>query len=1221
MAAIYPNYSFPYPRTVVTPTQKLLRCWQDGVTKFGPASFYNFEQDNLPLYDLEERTYYNWQKLGFPEPGNVAPSIHLLVSSNAPAELVNCNSNIFTSLQEAVDSLPKYINSNVRISVASYGNLGQLRLDNFSINPDTGTLEIVNLNCYDRAGSYPDDATKDYYHFDAHASSFSTTNLANGTYIYEKIASSALADFNGSGSGGLASFIMKPDAGINFEYRPRVRDFDVDPYVTSAAAGAIDARLTSNNCSIFMTPIPSYGSTGAVRMDISRLTFGGISFSNPSVTSVNGSSVHSIEGLISPFEASTDLNIQNEIYLYDPSSYQQNSPNIRTVRNGQGNIIINDEPQEPSKATLYNNYLTRLRINNCQGLIYLRGFHCKGTGANGSKIGIAIQDSNNIVLESVAVTRYPEYGIKLTNSKITVERSFYVYRCYGFTRSNPFNTGTFTSYEGELQKRKSKLWSENIKSLEAPQDESAGIGAFNSEIYFSKPTVDINTFLRYPYTFFNVDITDAAYKSGVNDCKMIARCSTGIKLVNSVMHGGQGLFTGVFSTEASKKNSDFLNIEGNANYGIEAINSHINLESSLQVFHNTRGLKAVNSTIALDTFMIDRNHLYGMNLDQSKLVYGLVQLSGLDVRERFDYASNLIVDDSNSKRNQFEFIENGHHILAKNSVIEPGPLADPKPQSFGRMVFSDAHAADNQTNLLPSIVLDNTKATFIHLASQRLGINERTALGAHVLATNNSDVTFLGSEKAASVFMVPQSITHNEVSRYVGLVADKNSTFKFRGPTVIYDGAVNVLARNNSNIIFEPHKKADGSLDVSGFNLVNPANHTMVEVKSINSCLVADSGSNIVITDLGSYLQNWSAEQQELGNDYEDIATLNDAYTSAGFFQFYPNPNADSVTYAGLPYSTAINARGSTYKMIEAGGKYYWGFNYISPGVDGPFEFSAVTNGGVCLRATNNSNVRVRNVNFPCGWWNASSVVYDLNDLNPEYCSKTFIWNFANNSTLHADHLSVSSDYPSDVGYHGPSAIWTSGANNIAYGAPSSTPDTSTLSVLDFFGAGRENAWQLPGGTNVMYGFETPQNQGPFRLYVGVDSLANQLYQEGKPGYAPQVFAQGYNLSGSVSAVLTTSALYGKILRINNDGDLEPSGYYYSNEFVKPDPNAIRLDDSAANTFANAKNGAMGTSNRPQICSIYLSNTSITGEGKLPNTNALGSGFKSPNIFDILEEN
>ena len=43
----------------------LFNSWTTPVTKFDPSSFYNWEQDNEPLHDLEERTYMNWEHAGF----------------------------------------------------------------------------------------------------------------------------------------------------------------------------------------------------------------------------------------------------------------------------------------------------------------------------------------------------------------------------------------------------------------------------------------------------------------------------------------------------------------------------------------------------------------------------------------------------------------------------------------------------------------------------------------------------------------------------------------------------------------------------------------------------------------------------------------------------------------------------------------------------------------------------------------------------------------------------------------------------------------------------------------------------------------------------------------------------------------------------------------------------------------------------------------------------
>lgn len=122
---------------------KLYGCWTDKVTKYDSSSFYNWEQDNLPIYDLEERTFFLWEQLGYPT--SSIPGVSLVVSADAPDSSITCNKGIFRSLSAAVESLPQRINFPVLIEVASFGQLGDLVLSNFRFGPK-GSLEIINRN-------------------------------------------------------------------------------------------------------------------------------------------------------------------------------------------------------------------------------------------------------------------------------------------------------------------------------------------------------------------------------------------------------------------------------------------------------------------------------------------------------------------------------------------------------------------------------------------------------------------------------------------------------------------------------------------------------------------------------------------------------------------------------------------------------------------------------------------------------------------------------------------------------------------------------------------------------------------------------------------------------------------------------------------------------------------------------------------------------------------
>ena len=86
---------------------EIFNYWNPIVTKFDSQSFYNFEQDNQPLYDLEERTHYLWEKGGYATSALVG--MPLVVSGTIPDGVTSfpTNRNIFTSLQSAVDALLK----------------------------------------------------------------------------------------------------------------------------------------------------------------------------------------------------------------------------------------------------------------------------------------------------------------------------------------------------------------------------------------------------------------------------------------------------------------------------------------------------------------------------------------------------------------------------------------------------------------------------------------------------------------------------------------------------------------------------------------------------------------------------------------------------------------------------------------------------------------------------------------------------------------------------------------------------------------------------------------------------------------------------------------------------------------------------------------------------------------------------------------------------------
>ena len=314
------------------------------------------------------------------------------------------------------------------------------------------------------------------------------------------------------------------------------------------------------------------------------------------------------------------------------------------------------------------------------------------------------------------------------------------------------------------------------------------------------------------------------------------------------------------------------------------------------------------------------------------------------------------------------------------------------------------------------------------------------------------------------------------------------------------------------------------------------------------------------------------------------------------------------------------------------------------------------------MRAIDDSTVNARNITFPTGWLNTSGAYYDLSS---SVCEQLRIWNIADNSQLHASYLTVSNTHPQDMSgmYWGPSALWTSDTGTGLSGAPSSTADTSSASILDSFGQGIHTEGPLG-----YYGKASPENVGPFRIYVSPAAEAKYLgYPEDNGyGYMPpqnpdpfvsmgfnfpetailrtgapyQILAQGYNPSGDCSATnnqgpeyTNPSSIYQELgfsayvtsLPVNDQVENVASSFYYASAMLPSDSAPrIWLDESAANTFANAKNGILGTSGRKKIFSIYKAYTQDGGESYYGGGNTtLGvpadqaRGIGSASLFDL----
>ena len=108
------------------------------VRKYTASSFYNWEQDNIPITDLETRTNSLGAAIGITETGIAGAT--LVLSSVAD----NANS-VYDNIDDIINRIPKLLTFPLLVEICSYGSLGDLKIEGISIKGN-GSLEIINRN-------------------------------------------------------------------------------------------------------------------------------------------------------------------------------------------------------------------------------------------------------------------------------------------------------------------------------------------------------------------------------------------------------------------------------------------------------------------------------------------------------------------------------------------------------------------------------------------------------------------------------------------------------------------------------------------------------------------------------------------------------------------------------------------------------------------------------------------------------------------------------------------------------------------------------------------------------------------------------------------------------------------------------------------------------------------------------------------------------------------
>ena len=1175
----------------------LQNAWTPYVSKYDTSSFYNWEQDNLPLYDLEERTYENWEQAGYAT--SSVTGLALTVSADAVtttegrAELA-ANNNVFTELSSCIAAIPKVVRFPVLVEVGSFGELGPLELHNFRIE-EGGSIEIINRN-FGRV---------------CNASGEVDAIVATPTYEASHPLITTLSSLDLSSTYGNTKC-------VNLE--------------SDIISGVTDSRANNNGYSFFY---PQHNLRKA------PLT---VSFkaAAPLTNVVNKFSFPPYESIAN----SDDLTRP----LLDVSATNQ-ATDLQIYRAG----VTTAAGQNVAGGTFFNR-CSKISVKNCDGPIYIRNFFADGELTR----PVAIEVTNSdVLLENCAGVRAQEAGFRFNNSKVTLSRSAAAYRNYKLTTASTREAAT-----------------------------GYGFHAVNSDIFVSSLPVVLNT----------TGAGDVG-ASGADCIVMASRNYAGWVLDNSKLHGGVQRRLATNALTAS-----IIGSELNTGYGFLLNNSHIDVKGLLDVYGDDKGIQSDESHIVFENLCIDAHSGEAIRARNSSFL--------------FDSPESPL-NTGQADRKQLDMSGNAQHIdLMKNSSFGFRRKND-IPTTYGNSSFKVAHGVIkyNEANksTLPALsVNDGSELDLIHAAIKVDNTSENIAnvpsYGRAIKATHNSKVSCFGSGSGCTFAFGPAGITYQ--AKMAGMYASDSSEINIHGPAALGQFGVDILVEDNSTLNIQPARTRDAfGLEVSAFSLNSPANHTSVELHATRACLVSNKNSVINIADLGAFPVNWSrsstgAAMVAAGFDYPINTFDTSAFTSSGSLQFYPNPqDTSAITQMYLDDLTNANGLNFTvpdlpvFTALVGVNRFFKTSELINTSYSN--DLTNVTQGGVCLRATEDSVVNVKNVHFPIGT-NTSPLDGHYYTTSGSDCNKLMIWNIADTSRLNASFLSVSGMWPGSTQYHGPSSIYASSFDGLngpsnaydtpAYGAPTKTPDTGSLSIHDAFGAG-SSVWIIPSGVSVNSPFDgfypvsgnlndettsslghaginvsgdevykwgagphASDNQGVFRIYWTPKSSAKALQNDlsgyykgaypnpnfaggtfsGCIGPAYQTFAQGYNCSGPLSAlVLSTGAnlsgTYPDLLKLSYDSDgdgipdqLWTSGFYYCSEFVEENSDQCVVDESASYAFANSRNASVGMAGRPKKVTVYSSKSDAdanrTAEAYVGDLSG-SIGFKSASIFDLSRDN
>lgn len=1146
---------------------RLYNSWTPTVAKFDTSSFYNWEQDNLPIYDLEERTYELWEYNGYPT--SSVPGLALVVSADAPAGTLAANRNIYTSVSAAIAALPRVIRFPILIEVANFGNLGKMEIHDFQI-VENGSLEIINRNY-----------GKIYNNNIANSTSsvVAVTGTVAGRTVPLRFDSADLSSTLGTGASATSAV-------------------SISSLVFSSSS---DSRFNSVNCFVYATP---------------SLRAGGLTFGLRNTTSFQTTTANRF--LINVYESQYTSNDSPATLDYSSINQTTASRILRTA------IATNN----PILGSVYGNNLSKLSVKNCSGRIYIRNFCIDGMnrGLPGSfsttssvDSGVEINNSE-VVLENCASVGSNINGFLFNNSKVILSRSAFAARNYKMTsastRSSDQSCG-FRAFNSEI----------TLSASVGGGSDTSGVDyqTSGSDVVFCSSRNKIGFLLEN--SILTGGLQRLSISTELNKGVLAAQANEqyGIRAINSQIN-----LKGLIDCYENRVGIDLLNstllaeeltCEGNGYEGIRARNSTTLINDSLTSFSAT-----LTENKGQVDFSGNGQHLV---LDNSIFTFkkgnALPSIYG-SMKFKESHGVSFI---NNSKYHQAPAIYVGANsrldLIHSQHLVSQATNTD-GTQCYGRFIRADQNSVVSLFGTGNHCTAMHGPAGFLYQQfiaglcgsnGSTINIHGPTAIGQvgiDVLVENNSTLNISPPKDIhtgnydPSSFSLDDSTNQTTVELHATracLVADNNSTINMQD-VGDYGSRWNNLAKTYSYDLYsrglvDVNPTSNPALEYAQFGAIqfwpNPPVQAVVDDNNYSSLGVA-LANNPKFSTYDPILSKYTYATGTPSLGGMCVRALGNSVINVKNVDFSEGPNTGPLD--GVVY----NASGAACDHLMI-----WNLSD-----DSKLRASLVSvSGAVGLDSPYHG---------PAAVW-VSSASYGSNDAS------TAIAYGAPESTPDTGRLSVLDSF--GAGGSALSSVWKPasgvGVNDpfdryypIIASAVSGGGQIVS-SIVNYAGLAISGITT----TGIQYGTSSNtfyRNAGLFRLYFSPDSAVDYLQHDvsgyayglkswnvsGAPGEtvsglgaAYQVFAQGYNMSAPLSAISltgTVSALFPQLMKLSRDtnGDgvpdtLHPSGFYYCIEFLKDNPSQVILDESASYAFQNARNLSLGSSGRPRRVTIYAPGT------------------------------